>query len=49
MSKTITSQEAILGAGKEIVLEYGLQGLNIRDVAKRCGISVGSIYNYFPM
>lgn len=48
MNKTITSQEAILRVGKEIVLEYGLQGLNIRDVARRCGVSVGSIYNYFP-
>lgn len=42
------SQEAILCVGKEIVLEKGLQGLNIRDVAKRCSISVGTIYNYFP-
>lgn len=48
MNKTITSREAILSRGKEIVLEVGLQGLNIRDVAKRCGVSIGSIYNYFP-
>ncbi|MGL6174634.1 MAG: TetR/AcrR family transcriptional regulator [Cellulosilyticaceae bacterium] len=48
MNKTITSQEAILSVAKEIVLEIGLQGLNIRDVAKKCGVSVGSIYNYFP-
>lgn len=48
MNKTITSKEAILNVGKEIVLEFGLQGLNIRDVARRCGVSVGSIYNYFP-
>lgn len=48
MNKTITSQELILSVAKEIVLEFGLQGLNIRDVAKKCGVSVGSIYNYFP-
>lgn len=48
MNKIITSQEAILCVGKEIVLQFGLQGLNIRDVAKKCGVSVGSIYNYFP-
>lgn len=48
MNKLITSQEAILCIGKEIVLERGLQGLNIRDIARRCGVSVGSIYNYFP-
>lgn len=48
MNKVITSKEAILCAGKEIVVKFGLQGLNIRDVAKQCGVSVGSIYNYFP-
>ena len=48
MNKTITSQKAILSIGKEIVLEFGLEGLNIRDVAKKCGVSIGSIYNYFP-
>lgn len=48
MNKTITSKEAILCVGKEIVIEFGLQGLNIRDVAKRCGVSIGSIYYYFP-
>ncbi|HBT65503.1 MAG TPA: TetR/AcrR family transcriptional regulator, partial [Ruminococcaceae bacterium] len=48
MNKSITSQEAILCVGKKIVLEKGMQGLNIRDVARRCGVSVGSIYNYFP-
>lgn len=48
MNKVITSKEAILCVGKQIVIEHGLQGLNIRDVAKKCGVSVGSIYNYFP-
>lgn len=48
MNKSVTSQEAILRIGKEIILEKGMQGLNIRDVARRCGVSVGSIYNYFP-
>lgn len=48
MNKTITSREAILSVGIEIVVKSGIPGLNIRDVAKRCGVSVGSIYNYFP-
>ncbi len=48
MNKIITSQEAILSVGKEIVLENGLQGLNMRVLAKRCGIAIGSIYYYFP-
>lgn len=48
MNKTVTSQEAILTVAKEMVLTSGLQKLNIRDVAVKCGVSVGSIYNYFP-
>lgn len=48
MNKIITSQEAILSVGKEIVIENGLQGLNMRDLAKRCGVATGSIYYYFP-
>ena len=48
MNKTITSREAILSAGKEIISQSGIQGLNMRDVAGKCGFSVGSIYNHFP-
>lgn len=45
---TITSKEIILSVGKEIIMKSGIQGLNIRGVASQCGISVGSVYNYFP-
>lgn len=48
MNRTITSREAILSASRGMVIESGLQGLNMRNVAKRCGVSVGSVYNYFP-
>lgn len=48
MNKVITSKEAILCVGRDIVMKSGLQGLNIRDIAKQCEVSVGSIYNYFP-
>ncbi len=48
MNKTITSREIILAASKELVKESGMLSLNIRDVAKKCDISVGSVYNYFP-
>ncbi len=49
MNKTLTSREAILSAGgKEIIIQSGMQGLNMRDVAHKCGVSVGTIYNYFP-
>ena len=48
MNKTITSREAILSVGKEIIVQSGIQGLNMRDIAHKCGVSVGSVYNYFP-
>jgi AcrR family transcriptional regulator len=48
MKKTLISREAILSAGKEIIIESGMLGLNMRDVAHKCGVSVGSVYNYFP-
>lgn len=47
MNKTITSKNMILLASKEIVKESGLSSLGIRDVAKKCDISIGSVYNYF--
>ncbi|MBI9093313.1 MAG: TetR/AcrR family transcriptional regulator [Sphaerochaeta sp.] len=42
------SQEAILSVAKEIVSRSGINALNIRTIAQRCSISVGSVYNYFP-
>lgn len=47
MNRAVTSREAILAVGREIVREAGTDGLNIRDVAARCNISVGLVYNYF--
>lgn len=29
--------------------EHGLSSLSIRTIAKECSVSVGSIYNYFPV
>lgn len=47
MNTIITSKEIILSASKELVQEAGMTSLNIREVAKKCDISVGSVYNYF--
>lgn len=41
------SGEQILAAAKKIARERGLQQVNIRNVARESGISVGSIYNYY--
>lgn len=48
MNRTITSKEDILAQSKKIVAESGLSAINMRDVAARCGVAVGSVYNYFP-
>ena len=48
MNIIITSEGDIMEAGMAIASEEGLAAVNIRSVARRAGISVGSVYNYFP-
>lgn len=48
MNRVVTSKEEILSVSKEMVAEQGLQAITMRNVAKRCGVAVGSVYNYFP-
>ena len=40
--------ENILKESRSILLDPGRQELAIRDVAKACGVAVGTVYNYFP-
>ena len=42
------SQEQLLDKAKALVAREGAQALSIRRLAAECGVSVGSIYNYFP-
>ncbi len=48
MNIVITSRELLLEAAKEIAAKDGISKINIRAVAAKCGVSIGSIYNYFP-
>lgn len=48
MNPKVSSREEILEMTKTMVTESGLGSVSIRSVAERCGIAVGSIYNYFP-
>ncbi len=48
MNKTLTSKEAIIAASKEIASQSGISDLNMREIAAKCGVAVGSVYNYFP-
>ena len=47
MNTVVTSRTAILEASRQLIREKGWSALNIRSVAEACGVSVGSIYNYF--
>lgn len=48
MNTIVTSQEEILSACRDIIAKNGLPALNMRAVAKECGVSVGAVYYYFP-
>ncbi len=38
----------IAGAGRSLLRENGLAGLQMRDVARRAGVALGTVYTYFP-
>lgn len=47
MNTVVTSKEDILKASRRLIQQQGWSAVNIRSVAAACGVSVGSIYNYF--
>ena len=47
MNTIVTSKEDILKASRRLIQQQGWSAVNIRSVAAACGVSVGSIYNYF--
>lgn len=47
MNTVVTSQEEILKTSRDLIREQGWSAVSIRSVAAACGVSVGSIYNYF--
>lgn len=47
MNNVVTSKEEILKISRELIQQQGWSAVNIRSVAAACGVSVGSIYNYF--
>lgn len=48
MKARSTSKEEIIKISRQIVKQKGIKEVNMRSVAKKCGISLGCIYNYFP-
>lgn len=47
MNTVVTSREDILKTSRELIRRQGWSAVNIRSVSAACGVSVGSIYNYF--
>ena len=48
MPKVIENlQVRILACARVLLLEQGIDGLNIRAVASACGVAVGMVYNYY--
>ena len=47
MNTIVTSKEDILKTSRELIRQKGGSAINIRSVAAACGVSIGSIYNYF--
>lgn len=47
MNTVVTSKEKILKTSRELIQQQGWSAINIRSVSEACGVSVGSIYNYF--
>ena len=48
MPRQLASTEMILDAATALAREHGLDSISIRGVATASGMSVGTIYNYFP-
>ena len=44
----VASEEAILEATLAVFRERGYEGTTIPAIAERCGVSQGTLYNYFP-
>jgi len=47
-TRSIALVEAILDACEEALVRDGLGRMSTREVAERAGVSVGSLYQYFP-
>ncbi|WP_331836243.1 TetR/AcrR family transcriptional regulator [Erysipelothrix piscisicarius] len=48
MKKAVISKESLLEVAKDIVFKDGLDQLNMRNLAQKAEVSIGSVYNYFP-
>lgn len=47
LNKQTSQKEIIFFAAREIALEKGINKINIRSVALKSGVSIGTVYNYY--
>lgn len=47
MTVSKISREQIFAAAKNIANTQGLKKVTVRNVASECGVSIGSVYNYY--
>ncbi|MGN1020232.1 MAG: TetR/AcrR family transcriptional regulator [Aristaeellaceae bacterium] len=47
MNPGVTTKEEILQACRQIAAEEGLQAVSMRSVAGKCGVALGTLYNYY--
>jgi len=45
---TVRRQEQILNAGWDIFTQKGYDAATVPEIAKKAGVAVGTIYNYYP-
>lgn len=44
----VAKHQQILEGAREVFLECGYEGASVNDIAKRAGVSKGTLYNHFP-
>lgn len=47
MNPGVTSKDAIMQVCRRMAAEEGLSCLNMRAVARECGVALGTLYNYY--
>ncbi len=45
--KEEAAKDAIYEASVEVLLEHGIDGLKMQEIANKAGIAIGTLYNYF--
>jgi AcrR family transcriptional regulator len=45
---TVTSADDLVSVASSLVVQHGAAGVRLLDLAHAAGVSVGTVYNYFP-